>query len=75
MISSLGMATQDPAEAVRRAFRESGMSIKRFSESSRTPYSGVHRFLNVDADVRTSTLTRLAKALGLELVVRRKQKG
>lgn len=51
------------------------MSIKRLSESSRTPYSGVHRFLNVDADVRTSTLTRLAKALGLELVVRRKRKG
>lgn len=75
MISCLNMATQDPAEAVRRAFRKSGMSIKRLAESSRTPYSGVHRFLNVDADVRTSTLTRLAEALGLELVVRRKRKG
>ena len=75
MIDTANMGKQDPAEAVRRAFRKSGMSIKRLSESSRTPYSGVHRFLNVDADVRTSTLTRLAKALGLELVVRRKRKG
>ena len=65
---------QDPAEAVRRAFQKSGISIKRLADSSHTPYSGVHRFINVDADVRTSTLTRLAAALGLELVVRPKRK-
>ncbi len=74
MIDSVDMTTQDPAETVRRAFRESGMSIKRLADSSRTPYSGVHRFINVDADVRTSTLKRLAEALGLELVVRPKRK-
>ncbi len=74
MISCFDMATQDPAEAVRRAFRQSGMSIKRLAESSDTPYSGAHRFINVDADVRTSTLARLAEALGLELVVRPKRK-
>lgn len=74
MISLEGMAAQDPAEEVRRKFRTSGMSIKQLAESSGTPYSGVHRFLNLDADVRTSTLRRLAEALGLELMVRPKRK-
>lgn len=74
MISSRNMATQDPAKVIRKAFRQSRMSIKQFAELSGTPYSGVHRFINVDADVRTSTLRRLANALGLDLVVQPKQK-
>ena len=74
MILSDHMAEHDLAQAVRDAFRRSGLSIKQLSERSKVPYAGAHAFINGTPDVRISTLMRIAKTLGLELVVRPKRK-
>ena len=74
MIRSNSMAERDVAEDVREVFRRSGFSIKQLSERSKVPYAGAHAFINGNPDVRISTLMRIAKTLGLELVVRPKRK-
>ena len=55
------------AETVRRAFRESGMSLKRMAEASGTPYASVHGFFTGDRDVTLSTLEQWCGVLSLEL--------
>ncbi len=66
---------EDLEKVVRRAFLESGLSIKRLAVRSDVSYAACHRFATRGADVRISTLTRFAEVLGLELVARpRKRK-
>ncbi len=38
------------AELIRRAFRESGMSLKRLSDLSGTRYASVHAFFTAERD-------------------------
>lgn len=59
-------------DVIRRAFRESGLSIKRLSVLSGVPYASCHGLLTGNRDIHISTLERLSKDLGLELVRRKK---
>jgi len=66
----------DFGDVVRSAFDRSGRSIKSVADESGVPYAGVYKFVNARSDVRTSTLTAIARALELELrSVKRKRKG
>ncbi len=55
------------AYILRRAFRESGWSLKRLSDESSTRYASVHAFFTAERDPQLSTVQRWCDALGLEL--------
>ncbi len=55
------------AKLIRRAFRESGMSLKRLSDLSGTRYASVHAFFTAERDPQLSTIERWCRVLGLEL--------
>lgn len=56
------------AELIRRAFRESGMSIKALSDASGTRYASCHGFFATgDRDPQLSTIEAWCRVLGLEL--------
>ena len=59
-------------DVIKKAFRESGLSIKKLSDQSGVPYSAVHGLLTGNRDIQISTLEKLSKVLGLELVRRKK---
>lgn len=65
------------AEILRRAFRESGMSLKRLSDESGTRYASVHSFFTAERDPQLSTIEAWSRVLSLELrpVRRGKRKG
>lgn len=65
------------ADILRRAFRESGMSLKRLSDESGTRYASVHAFFTAERDPQLSTIEAWSRVLGLELrpVRRGKRKG
>lgn len=56
------------ATEIRRRFEASAWSIKRLAETAAVPYSAVHAFVKSGADIRVSTASKLAVALGLRLV-------
>ena len=56
------------AELLRRAFRESGMSLKRLSDESGTRYASVHAFFTAERDPQLSTIEAWSRVLGLWLV-------
>ncbi len=56
------------AEILRRAFRESGMSLKRLSDESGTRYASVHAFFTAERDPQLSTIEKWSRVLGLRLV-------
>ena len=56
------------AELLRRAFRESGMSLKRLSDESGTRYASVHAFFTAERDPQLSTIEKWCRVLGLGLV-------
>ncbi len=58
----------DIANTIRQRFEASGWSIKRLADTTGVPYSAVHAFLQSGADIRVSTASKLAEALGLRLV-------
>ena len=63
------------AEILRRAFRESGMSLKRLSDESGTRYASVHAFFTAERDPQLSTIEKWYGVLGLRLVPdKRKQR-
>ncbi len=55
------------AEILRRAFRESGLSMKRLSVESGTRYASVHAFFTAERDPQLSTIEKWSRVLGLEL--------
>lgn len=55
------------AGLIRKAFRESGMSLKRLSDLSGTRYASVHAFFTADRDPQLSTIQKWCDVLGLEL--------
>ncbi len=55
-------------ETIRRAFRQSGMSLRRLSLLSETNYSSVHGFFTAERDVTLSTIQAWCDVLGLRLV-------
>ncbi len=59
-------------DVIRKAFRESGLSIKKLSDRSGVPYSAVHGLLTGNRDVQISTVEKLSRVLGLKLVQRNK---
>ncbi len=65
------------ADILRRAFRESGMSLKRLSDESGTRYASVHAFFIAERDPQLTTIEAWSRVLGLELrpVRRGKRKG
>lgn len=63
------------AGLIRRAFRESGMSLKRLSDLAGTRYASVHAFFTADRDPQLSTIQRWCDVLDLELrPVKRRRK-
>ncbi len=56
------------ADILRRAFRESGMSLKRLSDLSGTRYASVHTFFTAERDPQLSTIEAWSRVLGLWLV-------
>lgn len=57
------------ARAFRRAFKRSGLSMKKLSEQSETPYYGVWAFFSkCDRDPKLSTLERWATVLNVKIV-------
>jgi len=57
------------ASVIRKAFADSGWSMKRLSEESSTRYASVHGFFATqDRDPALSTVDQWCKALGLELI-------
>ncbi len=65
------------AKLIRRAFRESGLSLKRLSDESGTRYASVHAFFTAERDPQLSTIEKWCRVLGLELrpIRRGKRKG
>lgn len=61
----------DLAQQVRAVFKSSGMSRFELSNRSGVSYSIVHRFIGGDRDVTSTTLSKLADVLGLELQVKK----
>ena len=55
------------AEILRRAFRDSGMSLKRLADESGTRYASVHAFFTAERDPQLSTIEKWSRVLGLEL--------
>ena len=55
------------ADTIKRAFRVSGLSMKRLSVQSDTRYASVHGFFTGERDPALSTIDRWCKVLGLEL--------
>lgn len=55
------------AEILKRAFRESGMSMKRLADESGTRYASVHAFFTAERDPQLSTIEAWCRVLGLEL--------
>ena len=55
-------------DILRRAFRESGWSLKRLSDESGTRYASVHAFFTGERDPQLSTIERWCRVLGLRLV-------
>ena len=56
------------ADRIRRAFRTSGLSVKRLAELANVPYASCHGFLAGQRDPTLSTAAKIASVLGLKLV-------
>lgn len=56
------------SDTLKQAIRESGLSGLELSKKSGVPRSGVSRFMAGTAELRTTNVDRLCKALGLVLV-------
>jgi len=54
-------------QTIRRAFLESGLSIKKLSDMTKLPYSVAHGAVTGSTDPCLSTVERISKVLGLEL--------
>jgi plasmid maintenance system antidote protein VapI len=61
-------------DVLREAFARSGLSRLALAKRARVPYASLWRLLAGERDVRLGVASRLAEALGLELVpVKRKR--
>ena len=60
-------------EILKKAYAESGLSMKALSERSGVPYASVHGTLVGNRDPQLSTVERLSRVLGLDLVKKRKR--
>lgn len=58
---------------LKQAYTKSGLSMKALSERSGVPYASVHATFTGDRDPQLSTVERLSRVLGLELVKTRKR--
>lgn len=75
-----GMATEKQtgtmAGILRRAFRDSGLSLNQLALRSGVPYMATHGYFNGKRDAMLTTVEKWSSVLGLELVPkRRKRKG
>jgi len=66
--------TKSMADIIREEFKRSGQSMLALSKQSGVRYSGVHRFIG-GAGVTLDVADKMARALELELVPRRRTKG
>ena len=60
-------------EILKKAYVESGLSMKSLSERSGVPYASVHATFTGNRDPQLSTVERLSRVLGLDLVKKRKR--
>ena len=58
---------------LRKAYSESGLSLKALSERSGVPYASVHATFTGNRDPQLSTVERLCKVLGLELTTMKRK--
>ncbi len=64
------------AEILRRAFRESDMSMKRLADESGTQYASVHGFFATQSrDAKLCTVERWCKVLRIQLVPDKRKRG
>jgi len=54
-------------ETIKRAFRASGLNMKKLSDASGTRYASVHAFFTAERDPALSTIERWCRVLNLEL--------
>lgn len=60
-------------ETIRRAFRDSDLSMKQLAERAGVPYASIHGMIrNPDRDPKLSTVVRVCRVLGLDLKRTRK---
>lgn len=63
-------------DTIRKTVEKRGWSMKRLSDESGSPYQSVHRIIKGDPDPALSTVARLCRALGLDLIAKpTKRKG
>ena len=55
------------ADQIRRAFKDTGWSIKKLSGAAGVPYAACHGFVTGDRMISVLTVDRLCRALRLEL--------
>lgn len=61
---------QDIAWVLKDAFRRSGRSMKSIADETGIAYSMVHGFFVSGTDIRIGTASKLAMALGVEVIFR-----
>ena len=61
-------------DMIKRAFRESEMSMKRLAERSDTHYASVHGFFAGESGANLESIERWCRVLGLELRAKRERK-
>lgn len=55
------------SEALRKAIRDSGLTLYRVAKDARVGYASLHRFMNNERTVSLDVFDRLCDALGMEL--------
>lgn len=70
------METNRLLEQLRRAYKESGLSLRRVSIQSEVPYASVHGiFMETRNDITLRNAARICEVLGLEFSPMRRNKG
>jgi hypothetical protein len=60
--------------AIRMAFKKSGLSVRQLARQGNTPYSSTHGFVSGECDVALGTASRYCRVLGLRLTASKKSK-
>lgn len=61
------MPRESMQDVLRKAFADSGLSIKKLSALTGLPYSVTHRVVNGVSDPQLSTVEKISRVVGLEL--------
>ena len=70
-----GKMKTDLEMQIRIAIKKSGLSVYRLAKDSGVPQAALCRFVNGKRGITLTTASKLAKTLGLELVLKKKKRG